>query len=96
MSMCLGLPVKAIKDIVQLKGDGILFVCLSCRVNKRISGARDAAGNVDQGDTIKQLSEMVMALCATVQALSQKVDSLLSQGTTSHTLPARVFPKHAP
>lgn len=31
--MCLGIPENSIKEIVRLGGDGILFVCLHCKVN---------------------------------------------------------------
>ena len=77
--MCLGLPEKMINDIVQLNGEGILFVCLNCRINKQCAPReqRTVTGDNNQEAAIKQLYEMVMALCGTVRSLSDKIEGKL-------------------
>lgn len=73
LAMCLGLPECSIRDIIKLEGEGILFVCLKCRLKDR-SPSKDNNSNRD--GTIKQLSEMVMALCSTVKDLASQMESL--------------------
>lgn len=77
-AMCMGLSNKAIETIVEQEGDGVLFVCLSCRINRSSVASSGRASDVgsDLTATIKQLHEMVMSLCTAVRTLM-----------TSNTLP---------
>lgn len=79
-SLCMGLPERVIDNIVELNGDGILFICLTCRLGSHSpSGAGGNRRNGDQdGAVFKQLHEMVMALCRTVKTLSEKVEKLVT------------------
>lgn len=59
VAICLGLPESSIAKIVRLEGEDILFVCLKCRIRGR---KPLNSRNSDDG-TLKQLSEMVLAVC---------------------------------
>ncbi len=89
-AMCLGLPQSSIRDIVRLEGEGILFVCLNCRLKVRSPskgpGPSTNSNNDNNNDTVKQLSEMVMALCSSVKVLTSQMESLQkSVDSLSHT-----------
>ena len=78
-SMCLGLLANVITNILSLEGEGILFVCLSCRMNKHSSPSSHTQAqphSPGQDKLINQLSEMVMALTASVRSLTNQMDSL--------------------
>lgn len=82
--MCLGIPQDSIKEIVRLGGDGILFICLHCKVScVQASPSRASTSNfAGSVDAIKQMSEMVLTLCATVKTLSLQMESILAQQQT--------------
>lgn len=73
LAMCLGLPECSIRDIIKLEGEGIHFVCLKCCLKDR-SPSKDSNSNRD--GTVKQLSEMVMALCSSAKVLTSQMESL--------------------
>lgn len=94
-AMCLGLPEQSIADIIRLEGEGILFVCLQCRITDR-SGAAGPGGGLERTGAFKQMSEMVFALCNTVKSLVTQMETLqhtmstLVQ-STSGSAPAPAF-----
>ena len=71
----MGLPDKAIKNIVALEGKGILFVCLSCRINNPSPSSSRRTSDIgsDQMLAIKQLHEMVTSLCLVVRSLMSSI-----------------------
>ena len=70
-AMCMGLPDKVIESIVGQGGEGVLFVCLTCRINSCSSGSSRRASDAgsDLTATVKQLHEMVISLCTAVKTL---------------------------
>ena len=88
-AICMGVAANTIQDIIRLSGEGISYVCLQCRVNKRVPSKSpasrrsttggDSGQEPDQREVVKQLAEMVTAMCMTVQTLVDKVDVISSR-----------------
>lgn len=65
---------------MNLQGDGILSVCLKCRLDKQSPvKEQDRVSNADTV-AVGQLHEMVMTLCTTVKSLSEKLPKFIVQG----------------
>lgn len=87
--MCMDVSDGVI-NIIRLSGEGISFVCLQCRVDKRVppkktpTPSRGGAANLavnecDQKDVIRQLADMVTVICVTVQTLADKMEKISSK-----------------
>ena len=93
--MCLGLGPSVISSIVESDGVGILFVCITCRIQGRTesSGSSGPGEKLIPGSAIfKQFHEMVSGLCQTVSALLSRVQSLESASASAIVQPEIASP----
>ena len=80
-SMCLGLPKTVVGAIQECGGDGIAFICTSCRCSVSSKNADNA-----NGSALQQLFQTVKMLCEAVQTLTKQMTSLDSKEGASPTL----------
>ena len=73
-TQCTGLRIEAIQLIHSDGGDGVTFVCCSCRCQQPISNASPGQTN----ETVSQLFMIVQSLAASVQQISNQITNLAS------------------